>query len=780
MKINVNREWIYNSKDGKEEVIDFPLDMMLKENRDLKNPSGNDCSYFSGGIYHFKKIFNFDVSAYNYFALYFEQVYKKAVIKLNGEIIYENLNGLSDFYVEFSPKNGENLIEIIAYNNLVPNLRWYSGSGVLRDVSLIYKKANEIYDLKLDTLSYLTKKIEIKVKIKENVDYIFEIYDLKNNLLYKGKDHIIELSDAKLWSLDQPNLYKLIVKTKNDSEEINFGIREISLSKDKGFILNGEPLILKGCCIHGDNGVLGAVSYKEYEYLKVKRLKEAGFNAIRCAHNPASINFLNVCDELGILVIDEAFDGWYTPKDYHDISRIFFKVFEKTLKNMINKDYNHPSVIMYSLGNEISEVASKKGINVLAKMSNLVKSLDKNRYTTIGVNLLICVYLKLGLNIYKENKKYQEVELDKVDKKIKQKKSGSTIFNMMMQKLGSLMFLMAKTSIADKIASEVAKNVDVLGINYGSSRYEKDSKKYPNRFMIGSETLIKHLSLNYNYSKKIPTVIGDFIWSGIDYLGEALVNDYHYYSYKGLPLLCGAGVFDFTLKGNSELTYCQYAWNNILKPNINLYPLNHYNEVPFKSAWRFTNSVHTYNFKKYQNKKFVVEVFSSATFIKLMINDKFIGIKKVKDYRAIFKSRYQIGKIEAIALDNNKKEIERSYLLSGNEIRLNVSLSKNKIKNDSNDLIFMEMEFVDENNIIYSDIETPINIETSDNISLFGMGSAITSTNESYLSNKFNSYQGRAVAIFKSNSSKSGKAQIKIINNVTGLKEIEVEVIDND
>ena len=309
MKINVNKGRTYFDKLNKERKIDFPYDMMLEERRSLSNPGGKDCAYFDGGIYHFQKFFNFDVSAYKYFAFHFNQIYKKAIIKLNGEVIKENLNGFNDFYVEFKPKNGENLVEIIAYNNLLPNCRWYTGSGVLRDIELIYKKENEIKNVRVYTKNYLNREILIDADIKESVPYTFEIFDDKNNLVYKGEEKEITLKDAKLWSIDEPNLYKLVAKTQNDEETIRFGIRNVSLDVNKGLLLNGERVILKGCCIHGDNGILGAVSYKDYEYLKVDRLKKEGFNAIRCAHNPCSTHFLEVCDELGMLVVDEAFDG---------------------------------------------------------------------------------------------------------------------------------------------------------------------------------------------------------------------------------------------------------------------------------------------------------------------------------------------------------------------------------------------------------------------------------------------------------------------------------------
>ena len=774
MVLNFNENRFLVDENGNKREVEVPFDLMLGEKRYENSPNSSEGSYFKGGIYHYQKFFDVNVSACNdYFALHFWGAYRKATVLINDDKLKINKNGFNDFYVEFKAKE-HNKIDVIVDNSLIPNCRWYTGSGIYRDVELIHKKKNEIKRVFVKTLDYKTRKLAINVD--SNAPYVYEIYD-ETNLIYKGSEKIISLDNLKLWDLNSPKLYSLIVKSENDEERVKFGVRKVELIPSKGLFLNGERVILKGACIHSDNGFLGAASFKDIERKKVEMLKENGFNAIRCSHNPCSHLFLDISDELGMLVIDEAFDGWFIPKNYHDNARIFDEVYEDTIKNMVYKDLNHPSVIMYSFGNELTEVATKKGLKTLKTMQNLVKNLDDTRFTTCGVNLLIAVYYKLGIGVYKDTKTYEEKPLPDRKKGYKEKKNGSSFFNAMMQKLGGLMFFMAKSKMAGKVANDVSKIIDVVGLNYGTPRYKIDSKKHPERFMIGSETMVKHIKVNYLSSFKYPNVLGDFIWSGIDYLGEAGSNDYRYYSYKGLPLLAGAGVIDFSFKKNAEMDYVSTIWNEEITPKIFVSPLNHYNETPFKSAWRFTDKISSYNFKGYENKKCEIDVFSSAYKVKLLINDKVIGIKKLKDSKATFKTKYKEGEVKAIAIDKNNKVLSTSKLITGQKLYLNVRTSKDKLSVKNKDIAILEIEFVDENCVIYPNIETDIQISTSNNLKLMALGSAITVTDESYLNDHFKTYRGRVVAYVKAINDKENVGTIRIHNDLVEDKEIKVEVL---
>lgn len=774
MILDFNDNWILTKVNGHKKTVRLPHDAMLEEQRYEKCVNGKQCAYFPGGRYVYSKTF-FVVKEdlHKYTAILFEGVYRYATVKLNGEIVGTNTNGFSDFTVELTwqLKEGENVIEVIADNTLTPNCRWYTGSGIYRPVQLIQKETNDIKSVKVTTLSINPAKINIEVNSKSPP--LVEIYD-GAILLYKGEAGEIEIKNAKLWNVDTPFLYKCVVKTEADSEEVLFGIRTVEIIPKQGLFINGEKTLLRGGCIHSDNGILGACSYKEAEYRKVRILKQAGYNAIRCAHNPCSRYFLQACDELGMFVMDEAFDGWYIPKEYHDYSRDFYSDYEFTLTRMVEKDYNHPSVIIYSIGNEVSETAEDKGIELCGKLRDFVKSKDNTRPVTCGVNLLIDVYAQMGFGVYKDKGEYKREPLPDKTKKKKEKKSGSSFFNAMAQKLGGLMFFMSKLKKAERVAKKVSEQIDIVGLNYGSSRYEIDGKKYPERMMLGTETMIHELPFNWSKVKTINGLIGDFVWAAWDYLGEAGVGDWTYYSYKGLPLLAGSGTID--LEGNitAESEFMQRVWGLNKLPYIGVRPLNHSKEVPFKSAWRFTDCIASWNWQGYDGKKATVEVYADAHYVELILNGKKVGNKKIKNFKAIFKVKYKSGTLTAVAYDKEKRRISESKLVSGKGIKLTATADKTKLNEGG--LAYIHIKFTDENGNIVPYIEQRVEIDLiGDSVYLQGFGSARVKTDETYSKPYHNSFRGSVLAAVRASGGK-GQTRLVIKSKNCMTQEIMMEV----
>lgn len=774
MILDFNNNWIFVSSDGIECAVNLPHDAMLDERRYENCVNGKQCAYFSGGKYTYRKTLSVaqnDLSKYT--ALLFEGVYRYATVKLNDEVVGTNINGFSDFIVELTGKlkEGENVIEVIADNTLTPNCRWYTGSGIYRPVSLVLKQAQEIERVSITTLS--VDPAVINVDVKSQTEATVQIFD-GDKSVYKGQSGEITVPNAKLWNVDTPNLYKCVVTTKNDSEEVIFGIRTVEIIPKQGLFVNGEKTLLRGGCIHSDNGILGACSFKEAEYRKVRILKQAGYNAIRCAHNPCSRYFLQACDELGMFVLDEAFDGWYIPKEYHDYSRDFYSDYEYTLSRMVAKDFNHPSVIMYSIGNEVSETAENKGVQLCGQMRDFVNSLDNTRPITCGVNLLIDVYYQMGFGIYKDNGEYVKEPLPDKMKKKREKKNGSTFFNAMAQKLGGLMFFMSKSKRAEKIAEKVADKVDVIGLNYGSSRYEIDGKKRPERLMLGTETMVKDLPYNWSKVKTISGLIGDFVWAAWDYLGEAGVGDWTYYSYKGLPLLAGSGTID--LEGNitAESEFMQRVWGLKKEPFIGVRPINHAKETPFKSAWRFTDCIASWNWQGYEGAKATVEVYADAHFVELYLNGSKVGSKKIKEYKALFKVKYSSGTLKAIAYDKHNNKISESSLISGERTALKAVADKTKFK--VGELAFVDIKFVDENGSIAPYVEQRVEIELVGNsVALQGFGSAQVKTDEVYNKPYHNSFRGSLLAAVRANCKGSTTITVKSQNYAAEQIVIEVE-----
>lgn len=746
MKQLINDNWLFlNLQTNKSFYIDLPHDAMLYEDRDPNCVSGVNSGYFPGGKYVYSKEIELSKEDLNKdISIFFEGVYQKAKVYVNDEFVKYHAYGYTEFNVDIAKyvKEGKNTIKVEVDNSLEPNCRWYSGSGIYRDVYLIKQEKVRPSYLRIKTLSINPTTI----KVESDADEIV-ILD-KNKEIYRGFAGLIELKDVNLWSINDPYLYTCIARKGNEEIKERFGVRSVSVSSKTGFLLNSERILLRGGCIHSDNGVLGACSYKESEYRKVQILKDAGYNAIRCAHNPASRYFLDACDELGMLVLDESFDGWYIPKNYHDYARLFESNWKDDIQSMVDKDYNHPSVIMYSIGNEVSETASKKGEEVSKEMINYIKSLDDSRPVTAGINVLLNVYINLGFGVYKDKGEYKE-ELINKNKKYKEKKTGSAFFNMMQQRLGNLMFFMSKGKKGGK-ALRAADNFDVVGLNYAASRYLPDSKDYPDRVMLGTETMIHELPYNWNVVENVPAVIGDFCWAAWDYLGEAGVGDWMYHSYPGLPLLAGSGAIDITGFITAENYFQRAVWHLLDKPYIGVRPLNHMGETPNKSAWRFTNAIASWNYEGYENKKAIIEVYYDAYKVRLLLNDKVIGEKKIKDYKCKFKVKYQKGTLTAIALDNKGNEIARNSLVSGDECHLKIKVED---KITDNQIMYVPIEYVDENNNLIPCMEKELKVAT-EGCELLGFGSAIVKTNQSYVTGTFNTYRGRALAVIKVTSKK--------------------------
>jgi beta-galactosidase len=765
MVIDFNHNWIFTKQNGESYIVNLPHDAMLTEKRYAECRNAKQSGYFPGGKYKYEKTFSIlksDLS--KSIELLFEGVYQNATVLINNIQVAFHKYGYTEFTVNISDfvKVGENKVEVLVDNSLVPNCRWYSGSGIYRPVSLIIRDKIHIKDITVKTLSYNPAIINVSANVSEDVPLTVEIRD-GNTVIAKGLPGSFTIVDANLWDESSPYLYTCTVTCPTDSMTVNFGIRKIQWSAKTGLLINGKETLLRGGCIHHDNGVLGACGFADAEERQVRILKENGFNALRSAHNPASRALLDACDRLGVYVIDEAFDGWYIPKDYHDYSRVFFKEYKNDLKSMVMKDINHPSVIMYSLGNEVTETASQEGIRLCNEMFQYAKALDSTRPITCGINVLLNVYVQLGMGVYKEKGEYKAEPLPDIKGRYKEKKAGSAFFNFMAGRLGRLMFFMSKNRLAEKTVRNIAPSLDIVGLNYASSRYDIDVRKYPERMMLGTETMVADLPYNWQRVKKYKALIGDFVWSAWDYLGEACIGDWTYHSYKGLPLLAGQGMIDITGKPLASMAFMQVVWGLRKEPFIGVRPLNHSDNTPSKGAWQFTNAIDSWNWQGYEGKKTIVEVYSDASIIRLELDNKIIGIKKLKEFKALFHVRYMPGKLMAIALDENGKEISRSTLITGsNKTILTVKVSKTIMKANNQDLCFAEIEFTDEYGVLKPYIEQRVELEINgQSVVLQGFGSALCKTDEVFDKTYHNSYRGRVLAVFRA-TDKKGATEVTI------------------
>ena len=706
--------------------------------------------------------------------LHFEGVYQNCKVYVEDKLAGSHRYGYTAFDVDISDfvKAGCNTVRVEVDNSLEPNCRWYSGSGIYRPVQLLIREKNHISQVHLETVDIHPARIQVDVQTTQESEVLVEVYEDKR-LIASGTPGVLEIPEAKLWSAETPFLYKILVKTDTDERVMTFGIRKLEWDAKRGLRVNGERVLLRGGCIHHDHGVLGACEYNDAEYRRIRILKENGFNAVRIAHNPASQITLDVCDMLGMYVMNETFDGWYIPKTYHDYARWFEEDWKQDVTAMVEAARNHPCVIMYSHGNEVSETATKRGAEVCRELTDFIHSLDDSRPVTAGVNVLLNVYANMGLGVYRDKGDYQPEPLPRKGG-YKEKKTGSAFFNAMAQKLGPLMFFMSSGAKGDKACKGAANGLDVLGLNYASSRYDEDVKKYPNRLMVGSETMVADLPYNWERVKKYPQVLGDFVWSAWDYLGEACIGDWTYHSYKGLPLLAGQGMIDITGKPLASMYFMQIVWGLRKEPFIGVRPLNHAKEAPSTGAWQFTNAIDSWSWQGYEGVKAVVEVYANAAAVRLILNGREIGRKAVKKFKAIFKLPYSPGTLTAQALDPQGKVISsRSLTTAGDETVLTAIPEKTVLRAGSQELCYLPIEFTDKDGNLKPYIEQQVNIEVVGAVSLAGFGSALCKTDEVFDKEYHNSYRGRCLAVLRAGAN-PGKGTVTVKS--AGVKPVTIEV----
>ena len=775
MTLDFCRNWTFCKEGGAPVPVDLPHDAMLLEKRDGGCRNGVNSGYFPGGKYTYEKAFELDAAMLGKsVVLHFEGVYQNCKVYANRKLANSHRYGYTAFDVDISDfvQSGENTVRVEVDNSLEPNCRWYSGSGIYRPVQLLIRENNHITQVHLETVDIHPAKLRVDVQTTQESAITVEVYEGRK-LVASGKSGILEVPEAKLWSGDNPFLYTVLVKTGTDERAIPFGIRKLEWSAKTGLLVNGQRVLLRGGCIHHDHGVLGACEYYDAEERRIRILKENGFNAVRIAHNPASQITLDICDKLGMYVMNETFDGWYVPKTYHDYARWFGAEWKNDLTAMVESSRNHPCVILYSTGNEVSETATQKGVEVCKMLTDFVHSLDNTRPVTAGVNVLLNVYANMGMGVYKNKGDYKPEPLPRKGG-YKEKKTGSAFFNAMAQKLGPLMFFMSNGSKGDKACLGAANGMDILGLNYASSRYDEDAVKYPNRMMIGSETMVADLPYNWERVKKHPQLIGDFVWSAWDYLGEACIGDWTYHSYKGLPLLAGQGMIDITGKPLAPMYFMQIVWGLRKKPFIGVRPVNHAKEAPSTGAWQFTNAIDSWSWQGFEGTKATVEVYADAVAVRLKLNDSEVGTQPVKKYKALFKLAYKSGTLMAEALDEQGKVISsHSLTTAGIETVLTVKPDKTVLRANNQDLCYLPIEFTDRAGNLKPYVEQRVEIEVSGAATLAGFGSALCKTDEVFDKNDHNSYRGRVLAVLRAGNT-PGKAVITV--NSTGMEPVTVEV----
>ncbi|MFE4834558.1 glycoside hydrolase family 2 TIM barrel-domain containing protein [Arthrobacter sp. NPDC056691] len=788
--------------------VTLPYDAMLHEPRTADTPAGMGTGFHPGGRYRYTKRFQAPEQWRDRSVLVeFEGVYHRSEVYLNGELIGGRRSGYAVFHVPLTAQlrfGEENTLEVVADTTDQPNSRWYSGSGIYRPVNVLVGGLVHVPPFgarfattRVDTDGTATLVATVDLvnddSTEQEVRVEVSISAPGGSELAGGAETVtlspgartsvrlpISVGNAELWSPDSPQLHDAGVRITDgadllDAVETQTGLRTITVDSTHGFRINGTPYKLRGACIHHDNGVIGAVELDAAADRRVRILKAAGYNAIRSSHNPTSPAILRACDRHGLMVMDELSDAWYFPKLSYDYGLDFETEWERDLEAMIARGFNHPSVVMWSIGNEIAETSQPKGIALGHRIAGRTRELDPTRPVTNGINLLLNT-------VAPDDAKKAESVAKARENGHNASKNMITILNFAMSALEKVMPLIVAGKRTDTRTKDAFAALDVAGYNYGTGRYRKDHQTHPDRVIVGSETVPPQLFKNWALVEELPWVIGDFQWTGWDYIGEAGISVIRYGEPRRLflpypALLAGTPVVDITGHLQTQAHLNQIIWGLRAGPVIAVQPVNHAGQKQSKTGWRSTNSIASWSWEGYEGKNAVIEVYANAHRIDLNLNGRTIGsrIMTVKDqYLATFKVPYEPGELTAITYDRSGREIARDTLRSaGTSLRIQLSPEADTVTSGGEDLLFVPIAFTDEDGIVRPLADREVTVDVDGDGELLGSGSGNPITADEFSRGQFTTFYGRGLAVIRPTAA-SGTITVTV--TATGCRPASVTV----
>lgn len=748
-----------NFDDTKWRTIDVPHDWSIEDLPGTNSPFNiNAITQVNGGFTTvgtgwYRKAFTIPAEQKGKrIQILFDGIYMNADVWVNGKHLGNHPYGYTSFWYDITDKvtfGGNNIIAVQVKNE-GQNSRWYSGSGIYRHVWLKVLEPVHIAQwgtfITTPRVSATTATVNVKTKVVNENDQPSAITLITHILNPKGAEATsttstksigphetyefnqdVNIKNPELWFTESPTLYTAVTEVRNEQQALDktatpFGIRTISFDIVNGFRLNGQPLKLKGGCFHHDNGPLGSRAYDRAEVRKVQLLKASGFNAIRCSHNPPSPAFLNACDSLGMLVMEEAFDMWRYGKNPFDYHLYFNDWWQKDIESMVTRDRNHPSIIMWSIGNEIPERGTPEGVKTAQMLADYVKELDTTRAVTSAVN---------GLNPDKDP--YFAV-------------------------------------------------LDVAGYNYAAGGdhmkkniYEEDHNRVPSRIMVGTESYPLEAFSSWMDVVDHPYVIGDFVWTAFDYIGEASIGWRGYYQYQNFfPWnLAYCGDIDICGWKRPQSYYRDALWKEhqlsvFVKPPKPSFEVNPNRES--WSKWHWLDAVADWNWKGYEQQPLEVTAYSSCETVELFLNGKSLGKKPTNrstQYMATWQVPYAAGDLKAVGY-TGKKIVNTSELQTASEpAQIQLIADRTQINADGEDLSYITVALLDANGVRNPKAENEIHFTINGPGTIAGVGNANPVSLESYQLPQRKAWKGRCLVIVKSNN-QSGP--ITLTATVDGLK----------
>ncbi len=780
-----NTGW-YVSKVGSDTTVGpvtLPYDAMLFEQRDPSTRNSHNTGFFPGGDYRYSTTLAAPQSwGGRSVTLEFEGVYQRSEVLVNGSLVGGRPSGYAVFHVvldEALVYGADNLIEVVAHNSQLPNSRWYSGSGIYRPVHLLVGERIRItpHGLRVTTSSIdgTNATVEVSVEVVNDGSGSREV-TLETRLhgpdgtetvpaglavaLGPGASRTVRrrivVEGAQLWSPDTPQLYAAHVRLSDGGEVVDtavadFGIRTISADAAHGLMINGKPLKLRGACIHHDNGVIGAHTLDAAEDRRVRLLKSGGYNAIRSAHNPASRALLRACDRHGMLVMDELTDVWWRPKVTYDLSDEFGQWWERDLAALVANDVNHPSVIMYSIGNEIGETATPRGVALNRRIAERTKELDPTRLVTNCIN----GFLNL-IGPQDDERLAAKVAASK-EKGEESNKNLIVILNYLIAVLDKVMPRLVRLSKVDKRTRDAYAAVDVAGYNYMPGRYRMDARLYPHRVIVGSETNPNESGRVWQEIESLPNVIGEFAWTGWDYLGEAGYAAVTYNQRRQMfspwpGRTAGMPNFDITGHRQTQSYLNAIAWHLTPGPHVAVQPVNHAADKRYFREGR-TDSIRSWSWEGFEGTEATVEVYTDALRVELLLDGRRVGSANVgqrRPYLTEFTVPYQPGELTAVAYDLDGTEIGRDTLVSaGPSLRLTVHPEGDALRADGMDLLYVPIHLTDDDGVLRPLADRVVAVEVTGAGTLLGLGSAESICEEGFVSGRHTTYYGRVLAVIR-------------------------------
>jgi beta-galactosidase len=788
--------------DGSWRTVNLPHDWSIEGVPDKDNPTASGGGFFPAGIGWYRKTFSAPPAWKDKrVSIEFEGVYKDATVYLNGHKLGMHPYGYTGFTFDLTSDldfSGHNLLAVRVDNSAQPNSRWYSGSGIYRHMRVVVTDSTHVAHwgvfVTTPEVSDSAAKISLHIRVA-NESAEEESLVLKTTLTDRagkkagsaestitvapGSDNEAsqEIAVAKpaLWSPESPTLYRAVTQVLKHGKVVDevvtpFGIRSLTWSAENGLLLNGKSIKLTGGSVHHDNGPLGAAAFDRAEERRVQLLKAAGHNAVRTAHNPPSPAFLDACDRLGLLVLDEPFDTWKASKVKFDYSRDFEEWWERDVSAMVLRDRDHPSIVVWGIGNEIPEAFTESGGALAQKIAAKVRSLDTTRPVT-------------------------------------QAMPGTT---------------------SGPTQQAVFSVLDIGGYNYNLAKnYAEDHRQAPSRIMLTTESYPADVFEQWQLVKDNPFIVGEFVWTAMDYLGESgigawaygtpeqaaqvgkisaamstLIDQYFIALAKGVdPMAAMSQKPDPAMMSVMQFLMPSYPWHGSQCGDLDLTgyrkPQSHYRDILWNGGdrvyaavrlpepegkkivavgWAVYPTMASWNWPGQEGKELQVQVYSGAEKVRLFLNDKLIGEQptgREQQFKALFAVPYEPGTLKAVGLRGDRAVAESVLITAGKPARLRLMADRTVLQADGQDLSFITVEALDAEGKFQPDADQEVQFTISGPGVIAAAGNGDGKDSASYQADRRRLFQGRALVVVRT-SRKTGP--IHLTATTPGLREGIIDI----